>query len=141
MTALEHTVLVLGDESDGLRVEFLESGAVLVLVCRPDRIGAVRVEDPKDVERLGVRLVSHGRAGTKARQSSSPSLDVSVDCLDLSVRAGNVLVLARILTLGDLVRRTASELARLKNSSAKVAREILAELAKLRLYPASEPSP
>jgi DNA-directed RNA polymerase subunit alpha len=62
-------------------------------------------------------------------QSKAPRAERSVDELDLSVRACNVLAIAEIRTLGDLIQRTEDEVRKLKGSSAKVVKEIKQELA------------
>jgi len=147
----EHIVLMVdadsGAEFEALRVELLPGGSVSFSLSRMVSSGEAevltrRVASAADVEKLGARLVDHARSSMKLDHAGSMQvvrLEQSVDCLDLSVRASNVLLAAGVATLGDLVRRTESGISRLKNSSRKVAREVASELTKLGFWLAPEP--
>lgn len=74
-----------------------------------------------------------------ATASTADLLGRSVDVLDLSVRACNVLAIAEIRTIGALTSRTDDEIMRLKNSSEKVVKEVKRELTVLGLTLAGSP--
>ncbi len=72
-------------------------------------------------------------AESKINADLQAKLDMSIAELELSVRAGNCLEAARILTVGELVRCTESDLLRVRSFGKTSLREVKRKLAELGL--------
>lgn len=72
-------------------------------------------------------------AADRERDELSKKLEMSVNDIELSVRAGNCLNNANILTVGDLVRKTEAEMLKYRNFGKKSLNEIQDKLRELGL--------
>lgn len=72
-------------------------------------------------------LAAQEQAGAASQGGSSP-LDLSIEELELSVRAYNCLKRANIYTVGDLLKKTERELMDIKNFGKKSADEVIERL-------------
>jgi hypothetical protein len=133
--AVRETIAGLRRELErlGRETTMAQLAAGLLVATDPLSTGELRGR----VRRELLAWASPGGAASKAVRDAL--LVSSVDALDLSVRASNLLLGMEVRTIGELVRRTEQEL-RAQGASTKVLREYSEELAKLGLFLAAAPA-